>query len=78
MNEFGVKIMQTMNMSPIFKGTAVTIIGFMALLFAWWMREKWHEPLKSGFIAFIALSVFIILYGLYVLVIQPNWWALPY
>lgn len=78
MNELGIKVIQATNMSPIFKGAAVTFVGFLALLFAWWMKEKWAEPLKAGFIVFIALSVFTILYGLYILVFQPNWWALPY
>jgi len=78
MNEFGVKIIQTLNMNPVFKGGSVAIAGLLALLFAWWMNEKWKEPLKGGFLVFIFLSIFIVLYGLYILVFQPQWWKLPY
>ena len=78
MNEWGVKIIQFTNMDPLFKGMSVTIAGFIALLFAWWVRERFKEPLKGHFLVFIALSTFIVLYGLYILVFRPNWWALPY
>jgi len=78
MSEFGIKIIQITNMDPIFKGTSVIIVGLIALFFAWWMKEKWKEPLRGGLLVFISLSIFIILYGLYILVFQPNWWKLPY
>lgn len=78
MSEFGVKLIQFTNMNPIFKGSSVAIVGVLALLFALWMKKKWGEPLRGGFLVFIGLAVFIILYGLYILIFQPNWWALPY
>jgi len=78
MSDFRVKIIQFTNMNPVFKGCSVIIVGLLALLFAIWMRQRWKEPLKGGFIVFIGLSVFIILYGLYILIFRPNWWALPY
>jgi hypothetical protein len=65
-------------MSPLFKGVSVIIIGLLAFLFAWWMRKGWREPLKNGFLVFIGLAVFIVLYGLFILIFQPQWWALPY
>ncbi|MFH1826571.1 MAG: hypothetical protein ABH823_04685 [bacterium] len=78
MSEFGTNLMQVMNMSPIFKGGSVLAAGLLALIFAWWMKSKWQEPLKAGFLIFIGFAVFIVLYGLYVLVFQPAWWQLPY
>lgn len=78
MSDWGVKFIQFTNMSPIFKGASVTVVGLLALLFALWMKERWKEPLKGGFLVFISLSVFIILYGLYILIFQPQWWKLPY
>jgi hypothetical protein len=78
MREFGVKVIEFTNMSPVFKGGAVTIAGIIALLFAWWMSKRWKEPVKGGFIVFIALAVFIVLYGLFILIFQPRWWDLPY
>jgi len=42
------------------------------------MRAKWKEPLKGGFLVFIGLAVFIVLYGFFILIFRPNWWALPY
>lgn len=78
MNEFGVKLVQFTNMNPVFKGASVTTVGLLALLFALWMRHRWKEPLKGGFLVFAGLAVFIVLFGLYILIFQPNWWALPY
>lgn len=78
MNEFGVKIIQFTNMNPIFKGASVTIVGLLALLFAVLMRDKWKEPLRGGFLIFIGLSIFITLYGLFILILRPQWWSLPY
>ena len=78
MNEFGVKLVQFTNMNPVFKGSSVIIAGLLALLFAFWMRWRWKEPVRGGFLVFIGLSIFIVLYGLYILIFQPQWWKLPY
>lgn len=78
MYELGVKIIQFTNMSPVFKGTSLMIVGILALLFAWWMKRRWKEPVKGGFLIFIGLAVFIVLYGLFILIFQPHWWDLPY
>ena len=78
MSEFNVKLAQVTNFSPIFKGSAVLIIGLLALLFAWWMQKRWKEPLQGGFKVFIGVAVFIVLFGLFILVFQPQWWKLPY
>ena len=78
MSEFGAKFIQFLNMNPVFKGSSVTIVGLLALLFALWMRTRWKEPVRGGFIVFFGFSIFIILYGLFILVFKPNWWALPY
>lgn len=78
MRELGVKLIPFTNMSPIFKGISVVIVGVIALLFAYWMHKRWKEPVKGGFKVFIALAIFIVLYGLFILIFQPHWWDLPY
>ena len=78
MREFGIKLIQFTNMNPIFKGASITIVGLLALLFALWMMNRWKEPLRGGFLVFIGLCIFIILYGLFILIFQPQWWNLPY
>ncbi|MBN3032508.1 MAG: hypothetical protein JW873_00240 [Candidatus Saganbacteria bacterium] len=78
MNEWAVRFVEITNMNPAFKGGSVALVGALALLFALWMRSKWHEPLKGGFLAFIAAAAFVTLYGLFVLLLQPRWWNLPY
>jgi hypothetical protein len=65
-------------MNPIFKGGSVTVVGLIALLFALWMNRRWKEPLRGGFLVFIGVSIFIVLFGLFVLIFQPQWWKLPY
>lgn len=72
-----VKIVQFTE-SALFKGPALIVLGLLALLFAWWMKKKWNEPTSLGYRIFIGLAVFIILFGLYILAFQPQWWKLPY
>ncbi|NQT30670.1 MAG: hypothetical protein HQ596_08870 [Candidatus Saganbacteria bacterium] len=76
--DIGLICIQYTNTSPVFKGAAVAMVGILALLFAFWMKEKWKEPLKGGFIVFIAIALFALAYGLFLLIFRPNWWALPY
>ncbi len=78
MHEFGTKIIIFTDRNPIFKGGAVMIVGLLALLFAMWMQRRWKEPVRGGFWVFIAVSIFIVLYGLFILIFQPHWWNLPY
>ena len=78
MTQWGINLIQFTNMNPFFKGTAVALLGAFALLFSFWMRKHWKEPLTGGFLLFISLSVFIVLYGLFILIFQPQWWKLPY
>jgi hypothetical protein len=77
-NEFWVKLVVYTNTDPVFKGLAVTLVGLLSLLFAWWMKKRWREPLKGGFGVFIGLAILITLYGLVILLIRPHWWNPPY
>jgi len=78
MNDFAVKVVQFTNYSPFFKGPALIILGLLALLFAFYMKRKWKEPASIGYWIFLGLAVFIILFGIYILVFEPQWWRLPY
>jgi hypothetical protein len=78
MDELGIKILMFTNTSPIFKGLSVMIAGIVALLFWYYMKKRWGEPESFGFKVFFWFSVFVILYGLYILIFKPDWWALPY
>lgn len=77
-SDWGVSVIQFMNTSPIFKGVSVVLAGIVALLFALWMKKRWKEPLQGGFLVFIGLVIFVILYGIFILLFQPQWWKLPY
>jgi hypothetical protein len=77
-HEFGVRVIEFTNMSPLFKGISVTIVGILALLFVYLVNKRWKQPIKGGFKVFAFLSVFIFLYGLFILIFQPQWWSLPY
>jgi len=76
--EAGLKILMFMNTSPIFKGVSVIIVGLFGLLFWRYMKNRWQEPDSLGFKFFLWFSVFIVLYGAYILAFQPGWWKLPY
>ena len=74
----GIKIIQFTNMNPVFKGGATIIVGLTALLFAYWMKQRFNEPASIWYKVFVALAVFITLYGAFILVMRPEWWLLPY
>jgi hypothetical protein len=78
MEERGANILLFMNTSPVFKGLSVIIAGLIALLFWYYMKKRWGEPDSFGYKAFFYFSVFVVLYGLYILMFRPDWWALPY
>jgi len=63
---------------PTFKGIIVIIVGLIALAFSYWMVKKWKEPMSWQFRIFIGLSIFIVLYGLFILIFQPQWWQPPW
>lgn len=77
MYELGVKIIQITNLSPVFKGIATILVGVIALSFVLYMKRK-GEAESVGFKVFTYLSIFIILFGLYILIFRPGWWKLPY
>ncbi|MFA4843440.1 MAG: hypothetical protein WC632_00630 [Candidatus Margulisiibacteriota bacterium] len=78
MSDFGVSLIQLTNYSPIFKGGAIVLVGLCALLFAYWLKARWKEPLEGRFLVFIGVACFVTLFGLFVLIFQPQWWKLPY
>jgi len=78
MNETAVKIAQITGYSRTFKGLGLMVLGATALLFAYYMKKRWNEPKSFGFYLFIAVGAIILVYGLIVLALRPNWWALPY
>lgn len=72
------RIVQFTNFSPIFKGGGVVIVGLLALWFALYMKTRRKEPATVSYNLFLGLSIFVILYGLFILIFQPRWWVLPY
>jgi hypothetical protein len=64
--------------SPVFKGITVIIAGLIALGFCYWMVKRWKEPMSWQFRIFIGLSIFVVLYGLFILIFQPQWWIPPW
>jgi hypothetical protein len=72
------KIVQFTNFSPIFKGGGTIIVGLLALLFALYMKNRRKEPATLSYNLFLGLSIFVILYGLFILIFRPAWWVLPY
>lgn len=66
------------NTSPVFKGVAVIIVGLIGLFFSYWMVKRWKEPMSWQFMIFIGLSIFIVLYGSFILIFQPQLWVPPW
>jgi hypothetical protein len=71
-------IAQITMFSPIFKGLALVLLSCIALLYAYWMKKRFNEQKSAFYYIFIGLAIFILLYGLFILTVRPNWWALPY
>jgi len=78
MNDLGVKIIQITSINPTFKGLATLIAGLLALVFVWYMKKVKNEPDSISFRIFTALAIFIVLFGLFILIFQPQWWLPPY
>lgn len=74
----GIDFLVFMNTSPIFKGVSVLIVGIIALLFSYWMVKRWKESISWQFMIFTGLAIFIVFYGLYILIFQPAWWVPPW
>jgi len=74
----GEKIVQFTNYSPFFKGPALIILGLLALVFAYVAKKRWKQGPEWGYWIFMGLSVFIMVFGLYILILRPKWWVLPY
>jgi hypothetical protein len=78
MHDFGVKLIEFTNTSPLFKGGATALVGMLAVGFVLWFVKKSGRQWEVGHKVFLALAIFIIAYGLFILVFQPHWWNLPY
>lgn len=76
-SELGVKIIRFVATSPIFKGVGLIVLGLLAILFALYFRRLSKKSIL-GFYIFIGISVFLILYGVFLLIVRPDWWKLPY
>ncbi|OGC18618.1 hypothetical protein A3J90_03155 [candidate division WOR-1 bacterium RIFOXYC2_FULL_37_10] len=72
------KITQITNFSHVFKGLSLILLGIFALLFVYYMKQRWQEPKSFKLILFVIIACFIIIYGFFILVFNPNWWMLPY
>jgi len=71
-----IQILIFINQSPIFKGSGLIILGILALLFVRYVKAK-GEKWQTGLIIFTLISAFILSYGLFILIFQPQWWLPP-
>ena len=62
--------------SPIFKGLGFVGLGAVGLTFGWRAHQK-GEKMEFGFSLYLILAAFILLYGLFLLVLRPHWWTPP-
>jgi hypothetical membrane protein len=76
-SELGVKILSFAATSPIFKGAGLIVLGILAVLFGLYFKRLNKENVW-GFYLFIGISIFMILYGIFLLILRPDWWKLPY
>ncbi|MBU0573825.1 MAG: hypothetical protein KKH83_05055 [Candidatus Margulisbacteria bacterium] len=77
-SKFGIWLIEISDRSPLFKGSALLALALLAFAFAYFARKKLGEPAGFGYYLFMAVSVFILFYGSFILIARPNWWALPY
>jgi len=74
--EKGGELIRFMSENPVFKGSGSIVIGVLALLFAYFIKKR-GTKLDYGYWVFVSLSVFIILFGTYILMFRPLWWTPP-
>lgn len=76
MVELGIKLLTFMNQRPVFKGWALIILGILALLFAWVYKGK-GKKVEGSLWGFILVAVIILVFGIWILIFQPQWWIPP-
>ena len=76
MFEIGLKLITFMSQRPVFKGWALIILGLLALLFAWVYKGKGNK-IEGSLWVFILVAVFILVFGIWILIFSPQWWLPP-
>ena len=72
-----IKIVTFMSQNPIFKGSGLIVLSVLALVFANWLKGKGKKPSFELWV-FIGVAVYILVYGIYILIFRPNLWSPPY
>jgi len=76
MVEFGIKLITFMSQRPVFKGSALVVLAILALLFAWIYKGK-GKMIEPSLWVFILVAVIILVFGIWILVFQPQMWLPP-
>lgn len=74
--ETGVRIIRYVSESPVFKGSALIVLAVIAILGAVLMAKSGRKK-DFNFWVFVAVAAIILIYGLYILIMRPQWWLPP-
>ena len=65
-----------MSQRPVFKGGALIVLAIFALSFAWVYKGK-ENKIEPSLWVFILVAVIILIFGIWILIFQPQMWLPP-
>jgi len=72
----GINLITFASQSPLFKGTSLIVLAIFSLAFGWWFNKGNKE--SKGFWVYVLAALIILAYGIFILVVRPQWWLPPY
>ena len=71
--ETGIGIIRFMSESPIFKGSSLIVLAIIAFAFAF-LRKEDAQRHGAAYWMFVVVTAIILIYGIFILAVQPQWW----
>lgn len=72
----GIDLITFASQSPLFKGISLISLALIALAFGFWFNKG--NNVSKGFRVFVLVALIILAYGIFILVVRPQWWLPPY
>ncbi len=72
----GVRIIAFISQNPLFKGISLIVLAVLAALFGLWFNKG--NNVSKGFWGYMLVVLVIFIYGIYILIVRPQWWLPPY
>ena len=71
------RFVQQMSTDALYKGVGLILLGCVASSFALWVKRR-GDPPSLGWYLFLGIALFILGYGIFLVMVQPPWWHVPH